>query len=102
MRIRRSRQAIRDVDQIWLTIARDDADAATRLVDRIAAATARLADFPFSAPARPDIGPEVRSVVVGRYLTLYRVTDDEVLIVRVVHGAREVTGLLEDEEQTQR
>lgn len=96
MRIRRSPQAIRDVDEIWLTIARDDPGAATWMVGRIAAATARLADFPLSAPARPDIGPEVRSVVVGRYLVLYRVNEDCVEVVRVIHGAREITGLLDE------
>lgn len=96
MRIRRSPQAIRDVDEIWLTIARDDPGAATGMVERIIAAAARLAEFPFSAPARPEIGPEVRSVVVSRYLVLYRVIGGEVLVVRVVHGARDITGLLDE------
>jgi toxin ParE1/3/4 len=95
MRIRRSPRAIRDVDEIWQTIARDDEGAATRMVERFATATARLADFPLSAPARPEIGPDVRSVVVGRYLMLYRIEHDRVEIVRVVHGAREITGLLD-------
>lgn len=96
MRLRRSPEADRDIDDIWLTIAREDEGAATRMVERIAAATARLADFPLSAPAKPDIGLDVRSLVVGRYLALYRVTNDEVLIVRVVHGARDIPGLLDE------
>lgn len=95
MRIRRLPSAIRDVDDTWLHIAADDPAAATRMVDRLAAGIARLVDFPESGPARPEIGSGARSVVVGRYLVLYRITGDCVDIVRVVHGAREITGLLD-------
>jgi len=41
------------------------------------------------------IGPNVRSIVIGRYLLLYRVEDDRVDVVRVVHGAMDVEGLLD-------
>ncbi len=94
MRIRRLPRAIRDVDDIWLHIAADDPAAATRLVERLAAGIARLADFPESGPARPEIGEGARSVTVGRYLVLHRLNGDSVDIVRVIHGAREISGLL--------
>ena len=95
MRIRRLPRAIRDVDDIWLHIAADDPAAATRVVERLAAGVARLAEFPESGRARPEIGPSARSVPVGRYLMLYRVSGDCVHIVRVIHGAREIAGLLD-------
>ncbi len=95
MKIRRLPRAIRDVDDIWLHIAADDPAAATRMVERLAAGVARLADFPESGPARPEIGAGARSIVVGRYLVLYRITGKYVEIVRVIHGAREITGLLD-------
>ncbi len=95
MKIRRLPEAIRDVDDIWLHIAADDPAAATRLVDRLAAGIARLADFPESGPARPEIGAGARSVTLGNYLVLYRVGRDSVDIVRVVHGARGIVGLLD-------
>ena len=95
MRIRRLPQAIRDVDDIWLHIAADNPAAATRMVERLSAGVARLADFPDSGRARPEIGAGARSVVVGRYLVLYRINGECVDIVRVVHGAREITGLLD-------
>ena len=94
MRIRRLPRAIRDVDDIWLHIAADDPAAATRMVERLATAVARLADFPESGRARPEIGAGARSVVVGRYLVLYRINGEFVDIVRVIHGAREITRLL--------
>ena len=88
MKIRRLPQAIRDVDEIWLYIARHDPDAATRLVERLVSSVARLADYPESGPARPEIGAGVSSITVGNYLVLYRVERDSVDIVRVVHGAQ--------------
>ena len=45
-------------------------------------------------PARPDIAKELRYHPVGSYLLLYRVIDRYVEIVRVVHGARDLTRLL--------
>lgn len=95
MRIRRLPRAIRDVDGIWDYVAREDPIAADRLVDRIVAATGRLADFPKSGTARSVLGDGVRSIPVGRYLVLYRVATDCVEIVRVLHGAQEIERILE-------
>ena len=94
MRIRRFPQAVRDVDEIWEWIAAEDMAAADRLAARIAGATQRLADFPESGTPRPELAGDARSVVVGSYLVLYRVGPDSVDILRVVHGARELTALL--------
>jgi toxin ParE1/3/4 len=90
MKIRRLPQAIRDVDEIWLYIARRDPDAATRLVERLMSSVARLADYPESGPARPEIGVGARSVTVGNYLVLYRVERESVDIVRVLHKAMDL------------
>ena len=94
MRIRRLPRAIRDVDDIWQWIAAEDLAAAERWAGRIVEATDRLTDFPHSGAPRPELGADARSIVVGRYLVLYRVGPDSVDIVRVVHGARELAGLL--------
>jgi plasmid stabilization system protein ParE len=49
--------------------------------------------------SRPPIAPEVRALIEGDHLILYRVDRRDVEIVRVVHGARRLTELfgLEDE-----
>jgi toxin ParE1/3/4 len=98
MRIRRLPRAIRDVDEIWEWIAADNLEAADRLIERIVRATDRLADFPESGTLRPKLGAKARSIVVDRYLILYRVGIDSVDILRVVHGARDLTALLDAEE----
>jgi toxin ParE1/3/4 len=82
------------LDEIWDWIAEEDVAAADHMVERIARATDRLASFPESGAPRPELGPGARSLLVGKYVVLYRVGADSVDIVRVVHGAREFTGLL--------
>jgi hypothetical protein len=52
----------------------------------------------FTAP-RPELGPEARSIVVGRYLILYRVGPDSVDIVRIVHGAGDLAALLDNHDE---
>ena len=96
MRVVLRAEADRDLDAIYVWIARDDQDAAARHVRRIVAATRCLADFPESGRARPEIGEGVRSVTVGKYLILYRASRDSVDIVRTFHGARALAGLLNE------
>ncbi|MBZ9856608.1 type II toxin-antitoxin system RelE/ParE family toxin [Mesorhizobium sp. CA13] len=43
---------------------------------------------PLSGAPRDDIAPGIRHLIVGNYLTLYRVEDDAIEILRVLHGHR--------------
>ena len=97
MIVRQSLKALTDIDDIWFHIAVDDADAADGMVHRIVSATARLETFPLSAPERPEVGKGMRSLSVGPYVVLYRVLADHVLIVRVVHSARNLPRVLRDD-----
>ena len=65
----------------------DNPDAADRLVSRISKATARLMDYPESGSLK--IEPDIRSIPVGSYTIYYRVADQVVEIVRVLHAARD-------------
>ncbi|MER8722748.1 type II toxin-antitoxin system RelE/ParE family toxin [Mesorhizobium sp. M1027] len=40
--------------------------------------------------AREDIAPGIRHLIVGEYLTLYRVVEEAIEIVRVLHGRRKI------------
>ena len=98
MRLRRLPRAIRDVDDIWHWIAAEDLEAAERWVRRIVEATDRLTEFPKSGAPRPELAPGARSIVIGRYLVLYRVGPDSIDIMRVVHGARDLRAILGGDE----
>jgi toxin ParE1/3/4 len=89
----RSPAAEDDLIEIWCTIALDSPAAADRLLDTFASRIEHLAAFPDLGPERPDIGEAAR-LSVGNYLVLYRHIGGQIEIVRVVHGARDLTALL--------
>lgn len=82
-----------DLDDIWLHIALDSPAAADRTIDAVKKRIEQLASFPESGQARPDIASDARSLNTGNYLILYRIIDVSVEIVRVAHGARDLTEL---------
>lgn len=88
--IRRSSHAEDDLIAIWFYVARESEAAADRLLDRLEDRWQQLAAFPFSGAARDDIGADIRHMVVGEYLTFYRVSTDAVEILRVLHGRRSI------------
>jgi toxin ParE1/3/4 len=92
-RIVRSPAAESDLIDIWLTIANDSPLAADRFLEAIADRILQLAAFPESGARRPDIATEARALTIGSYLAIYRITEKHVEIVRVVHGARDVSTL---------
>jgi len=87
-------QAREDLADIWLYVAAHDLAAADRTLDAFDRVCARLARNPKMGPARPDIGPQARSLLLGRYLILYRIVEGGIDVVRVVHGARFLADLL--------
>ena len=87
-RVNRTRRVDRDLEEIAIFIAGDDADAADGLVNRFDEKFTLLAQFPNLGRARPELGRDLRSFPVGRYLVVYRARKDGISVVRVVHGAR--------------
>ena len=86
----RTNRADEDLIAIWLEIAAENPVAADRVLDAIEARWQQLAQHPHSGLARDDIAPGIRHLVAGQYLTLYRIHDDGVEIVRVLHGLRKI------------
>jgi toxin ParE1/3/4 len=75
--VRLSNIAERDLLEIWFHIAADNgAETADYWIDRIEARLGQLSMFPQSGPARPDIAPEARMLVISRWLVLYREIPD--------------------------
>jgi toxin ParE1/3/4 len=72
----------------WRTAARYDA-LFERLYDRLAA-------HPGIGAPRPALGRGIRIGIVSPYIVIYRHTqaDDTVIVLRVVHGRRRITGRL--------
>lgn len=88
--VHHSRRARADLLDIWLEIAEHNPAAADRLYDRLEARVEILSRFVEAGTARPDIAKEARVLVEGHYLILYRIRPDDVQVVRVLHGARNI------------
>jgi len=88
-RTHRSSRAEIDLIEVWGYIAKDDPLAADRQLDRIDAACDMLAENPQAGPRREDLARGLRFYPVGNYLIFYTVADDGIIVVRVLHGARD-------------
>jgi toxin ParE1/3/4 len=88
VRVRWLRRALKNHDDEAAYIARDDMEAAMRIVERIASAVDQLARHP--ALGRPGRVPGTRELVISGtpYIVPYRVRGDVLEILRVFHGAR--------------
>ena len=82
-------RAERDLEDIWLTIAADNPKAADKLIERIMAQAARAGQQPGIGSPRPDIAPDARILVEGRYIVIYTPHDGGVTVAAVVHGMRD-------------
>jgi len=85
-----------DLDDIWLHVARESGsiEIADRLVDTITERFFVLASFPFMGRSRDeDLGPHCRSLAIGEYVIVHCVENDAALILRVVHGRRDLDTL---------
>ncbi|PPD16121.1 MAG: plasmid stabilization protein [Methylobacterium sp.] len=95
-----TRQARLDVLDIYELIGLEQPAAAERCFDRIDCLANLLREQPRLGVARPDIAPGFRMLIERPYLLLYRIHPDlpvgpvdEIEIVRVVDGRRDLKGL---------
>ncbi len=94
MRTRFSREASNDLRGIVREIAAQSPRAAQRVRNNISRLAASLAGNPALGP---KVGPgSLRRVVVSPYLVFYQASAQEVTVVRVLHGARDLDRILRE------
>ncbi len=95
-------RARRDLREIGIYIGERNPRAADRLVDGMFELCQTLAEQPFMGRRRPELSDagNIRSLPHGSYVVYYLPAPDGVQILRVLHGARDVTPshFLEDSE----
>lgn len=82
--------AIEDLRAIAHYIADDNPSRALSFVDELQSVAQVTAERPASFPARPDLAEGLRVTRHGRYLLFFLYSEDQVEIVRVLHGARDL------------
>jgi toxin ParE1/3/4 len=95
-RVTRTDQAEFDLVEILVGIARHSVQAAARLRDEFEQTTRMLAGSPRIGRERQDLHPDLRShPVAGRFVIFYRVADEGIEVVRVLHGSRDIGQLFD-------
>lgn len=82
-----------DLFDAYAWIAPDSERAAERLLDRVDATIERLGQYPMIGAPRDALARGLRSIRVRpfRYLIFYRASADEIVLIRLLHGARSLT-----------
>jgi toxin ParE1/3/4 len=89
-------EAEADLDGIWLYIAQGSGnpEIADRFVDSVTEQFHRLGLNPRIGRRRDDdLRPGIRSFPVRNYMVLYRIEGEDVRILRVVRGSRNIEAL---------
>jgi toxin ParE1/3/4 len=89
MSYRLSPKATADLEAIGDYIALHSPQAAAAFITRLHERWSLLATQPRSG-AGSNVIPGVRHIVVGKYVAFYRVEGDDVLVLRVIHGHRDI------------
>jgi len=85
-----SRAAIRDLEEIWHYIARDNLRAADRFLDRLYRKCAWLAETDGAGRRRDELVTGLLSLPVRQYVVFFIREETELRIVRILHGARDM------------
>ena len=90
MKVIVSDEADDDLLQISSYLSERSVQATQSVLDDINRCFVSLTSFPLRGSPRPDLGRDVRSVIVSPYLILYAARKDHVTILRVLHGSRDI------------
>ena len=91
MRCRLTLAAEQDLADLSQHVALDDPQAAAAILDLIETKCVLLALYPELGRPREDLFPKLRSFPASRYVIFYRITTDEIQVIRILHGARDAS-----------
>ena len=80
-----------DISEIFDYIARNTPHAAAGWVDEVERQIRSLERFPLRCPVIPEsegLGVAYRHLLYGKYRTIFRIEESQVIVLRVIHGAR--------------
>lgn len=90
-RIRFTNSAEADLLELWLNIAEENLVAADDSLDLIQATVSLLGTQPEMGRARPELADGLRSFPTRTpYIIFYVPDEDDLLVVRVLHHARDI------------
>ncbi|MBE8992302.1 type II toxin-antitoxin system RelE/ParE family toxin [Nostoc sp. LEGE 12450] len=97
-RFRISTQAAQDIEDIWKYLAPNNLKAADKLFDILRESFPKLAKFPKMGRLQDEVAPFLRSFLVKNYLIFYRLIDEGIEIVRILHGSQDIETIFQNDE----
>ncbi len=85
-----SKEALRDLEEIWKYIAEDTDIAADRFIDQIVEKCCELVELEGVGHRRDDLIPGMLSLAFRKYVIFFQRNEKEVEIVRVLHDTRDI------------
>ena len=71
-------------------LVQDSQRAASELFDEVEASAASLREFPERGRMVPELEtPELRQMLVRKYRLIYRISSEEIIILRMIHGRQD-------------
>lgn len=83
--------AERDVTEIWDYIAQDSPGNAESFIRHLTGQIETLETFPERCPLIAEnriLGTSYRHLIYGHYRTIFRISGEMVIILRILHGSR--------------
>jgi toxin ParE1/3/4 len=88
-----------DLLDVWNFIANDSFEKADQFLQKIDTQLKMLGSNPGMGRKRDSLVPNLRSFPVGNYLIFYRPINQGIEIIRVLHGARDIQSIFEDDDE---
>ena len=95
-RYRISPDAIRDLEGITDYFAIHNVEVGEQFLQEFRKKCRYLTQFPLMGRSYAAIRPGLRGVPINRYILFYRVMEEDIEIVRVVRGDRDLEALFEE------
>lgn len=91
MRVHWTQNAIKHLADIHAYISENSQIYAARMVDRLTKRTEQIAAFPRSGRMVPEFQAEdIREVIESPYRIIYRIKPEQIDVLAVIHGARQI------------
>ena len=89
MKVRWTHTAVRHLSAIHDYIAQDSPIYARRMVDRLTRRSQQIVTFPYSGRKVPEYeADDIREIIEASYRLIYRIQDNQIDILAVIHGAQ--------------
>lgn len=86
-------EALQDLDEIFNYLSGYSLDAVDRFLNAIEKKLENLAKFPQMGKSYEKLAPQLRGVPIEGYIILYRLLGEDIEIIRVVSGYRDLKSL---------